>query len=97
MIKSANEIPVAYEKEIVTTSTDDEMATSCDNSSESHETKTNESRPTFEPSEFYNGACFENYCWSQSVNEIGITNNCGKRLTMRLVTCSPFRIEHLTA
>lgn len=39
--------------------------------SEDHDIKDDESRPIFEPAEFYNGAAFPKYCWSQTINEIG--------------------------
>lgn len=62
---------MAYEKEI-TTSTDDELDISSSAvMTEGHEIKRDESRPIFEPAEYYNGAAFRNYCWSQNINEIG--------------------------
>lgn len=68
---------MAYEKEI-TTSTDDELGTaSFEAMTDSLETKNHETRPIFEPSECYNGACFHNYAWSQSIGEIGmLSHNC---------------------
>lgn len=64
---------MAFEKEI-TTSTDDDLGTSAEAMTESCETKTNKSM--FEPCDYYNGAYFSHYCWSQSINEIGILRAC---------------------
>lgn len=64
---------MAYEKEIET-STDDDMTNKSPSEimTENNDIINNETVAPFEPSEFYNGACFHNYCWSQTVNEIGI-------------------------
>lgn len=72
MIKTANEIPIACEKEIVT-STDDDLnnVSPSEIMTEDYAVRNTENVTTFEPSEHYNGACFDNYCWSQSINEIG--------------------------
>lgn len=63
---------MAYEKEIAT-SADDELGISSSDvlTTENHEIINDETRPIFEQSEYYNGGCFSNYCWSQSINEIG--------------------------
>lgn len=33
--------------------------------------ESNSTRNSFNSSEYYNGAEYENYCWSQTLNEIG--------------------------
>jgi len=74
VMKSANEIPVAFEKEIVTSTHEDATHISpSEIMTENYEVNSNVSAPIFEPSEFYNGACFSHYCWSQSINEIELS------------------------
>lgn len=62
---------MAYEKEIVTSTDDDVNISPSEIMTENYQVKNNETK-IFETSEYFNGACFDNYCWSQSVNEIGM-------------------------
>lgn len=86
---------MAYEKE-VTTSTDDELMgiSSSEPTTESHEIVNNESLTIFEPSDFYNGARFHNYCWSQSINEIGMLSARCRTTILALQLIISFRIKY---
>lgn len=73
-----NEVEVATEvcEEIVTeevVEADEELAQDAnDLASNSVQICKKKKCAIFSPADYYNGAMFENYCWSQTINEIGM-------------------------
>lgn len=52
----------------------DELAQEADDlpsGADSKQNCKNKKTSKFSPADYYNGAMFENYCWSQTINEIG--------------------------
>ncbi|XP_050515658.1 nudC domain-containing protein 3 isoform X2 [Diabrotica virgifera virgifera] len=70
VIYTPNEIPVSTEEVVVSCSEESDQQVSSTTKDELLEDGVEEF--SFSKSEYYNGAVFEHYCWSQSINEIDV-------------------------